>query len=371
MNIEHFKEFSTVREVRFTKGENIVTLGADSEDGMYIIQQGQAEVLNDRNERVNLLGEGDIIGELGLINDDKRGATVRALCSVICSNISKEEFFSIAEKNRSVYGTFMNMLYQKTATLIREQERIKSELAVATKIQVGCLEKDFSPFHALKDIYVMANVRPAKEVGGDFYDIFLIDESHLCFLVADVSGKGIPAALFMSMAKIHIKNYASLGLALDEVAYRVNNQLCYKNDEGMFVTAFLCVLDLNTSVLTYVNAGHTPPYLMKKDGLFERMQMKANLVFGMMEDITYQQQSIRLDSGDVLYLYTDGVTEAINKREELFSEQRLMKALNENISHIDKSDLFLKKIYDSVDQFAEGVSQVDDITMLCLSRKEK
>ena len=112
-------------------------------------------------------------------------------------------------------------------------------------------------------MYITADMRPAKEVGGDFYDVFMVDDTHLCFAIADVSGKGVPAALFMSMAKIHIKNYASLGLPLDEVAFRVNNQLCYKNEEGMFVTAFICVLNLETNEMKFINAGHNPPFLMK------------------------------------------------------------------------------------------------------------
>jgi len=358
-----------MEEVHFADGEDIVVYGAEPEDGMYIILEGKTDVLNDKGERVNLLSKGDFIGELGLINDDKRGATVRAVGDVVCANISKALFFEIAEKNRKIYGMFMNMLYRKTEKLVTEQERIKSELAIATKIQVGSLENDFSSFNSLKDVYVTAHMCPAKEVGGDFYDVFVIDDSHICFLIADVSGKGVPAALFMSMAKIHIKNYASLGLPLAEVAFRVNNQLCYKNEEGMFVTAFICVLDLESDEVKFINAGHNPPFLMKDGGAFEMMKPKANLVFGMMEDIPYKEQSIKLEKGDVIYLYTDGMTEALNAQEELYGEKRLEEALNRYCSRIDRSDAFMKCLYDDVNAFAEGVSQADDITMLCLSRK--
>ena len=336
---------------------------------MYIILEGTTIVLNDRGEHINLLGKGDFIGELGLINDDKRGATVRAVGTVVCANISKQLFFEIAEKNRKIYGTFMNMLYRKTEKLVTEQERIKSELAIATKIQVGSLENDFTAFNQLKDVYVTANMCPAKEVGGDFYDVFLVDESHICFVIADVSGKGVPAALFMSMAKIHIKNYASLGLPLSEVGFRVNNQLCYKNEEGMFVTAFICVLDLDTNEMKFINAGHNPPFLMKKDGDFKMMKPKANLVFGMMEDMPYKDQSIMLESGDVIYLYTDGMTEALNNKDELFGEERLEEILNRYKDEIDYSDRFMNHMYDEVNAFSQGVSQADDITMLCLSSK--
>jgi len=358
-----------MQEIVFEKGQDIVTYGADSEDGMYIILDGNTDVLNDRGECVNRLGKGDFIGELGLINDDKRGATVRATNRVVCANISKALFFEIANRNRKIYGTFMNMLYRKTEKLVTEQERIKSELAIATKIQVGCLENDFTPFNRLENVYVMAHMCPAKEVGGDFYDVFMIDETHFCFVIADVSGKGVPAALFMSMAKIHIKNYASLGLPLDEVAFRVNNQLCYKNEEGMFVTAFICVLNVETDEMQFINAGHNPPFLMKNGETFTMMKPKANLVFGMMEDIPYAVQSIQLSKGDVIYLYTDGMTEALSASEELYGEERLKEALNRHSSKIDRTDVFMMHLYDEVNAFAEGVSQADDITMLCVSRK--
>lgn len=358
-----------MQEVVFEAGEDIVTYGAEPEDGMYIITEGHTDVLNGQGEFVNKLGKGDFIGELGLINDDKRGATVRATNRVVCANISKELFFEVANRNKKIYGMFMNMLYRKTEKLVAEQERIKSELAIATKIQVGCLENDFSSFNELKDVYITADMRPAKEVGGDFYDVFMVDDTHLCFAIADVSGKGVPAALFMSMAKIHIKNYASLGLPLDEVAFRVNNQLCYKNEEGMFVTAFICVLNLETNEMKFINAGHNPPFLMKNGEAFVMMKPKANLVFGMMEDIPYQEQSLTLEKGDVIFLYTDGVTEALNAGNELFGEERLEKALNAHSTNIDASNAFMKHIYDEVDAFANGVSQADDITMVCLSRK--
>lgn len=357
-----------MQEVVFEEGEDIVTIGAECEDGMYIITEGHTDVLSAKGECLNKLSKGDFIGELGLINDDRRGATVRATDHVVCANISKTLFFEIANQNKKIYGMFMNMLYRKTEKLVAEQERIKSELAIATKIQVGCLENDFTLFNQKKDVYVTADMCPAKEVGGDFYDVFMIDDDHLCFVIADVSGKGVPAALFMSMAKIHIKNYASLGLSLDEVAFRVNNQLCYKNEEGMFVTAFVCVLDLVTNEMKFINAGHNPPFLMKGGGSFYMMKPKANLVFGMMEDVPYQQQSIFLEKGDVIYLYTDGVTEALNAQDELFGEQRLEDVLNRYRNQIDRSEVFVRRLYEEVETFADGVSQADDITMLCLAR---
>lgn len=356
-------------EVHIKKGDDIVTFGADSDDGMYIILSGKTDVYSNKGELINTLGEGDFIGELGLINDDTRGATVRATTDVICANISRQLFDAAASANRKIYGTFMNMLYTKTTKLVTEQERIKSELAVATQIQTGCLEHDFTEFNKLHDVHITARMRPAKEVGGDFYDIFMIDDSHLCFLIADVSGKGVPAALFMSMAKTHIKNYATLGLPLAEVASRTNNQLCYKNEMGMFVTVFLCVLDLEKNEITFINGGHNRPFIQKGQGAFCMIEAKANLVFGMMENMTYKEQHIMLEKGDSLYLYTDGVTEAMNPKDELLGDAYLEMILNKHRDISADVENFVEHMYDEVDTFADGAMQADDITMVYISRK--
>lgn len=358
-----------MEEVKINKGDDIVTLGATCEDGMYIILSGTTEVLDGKGNLINTLSVGDFIGELGLINDDKRGATVRASSQVVCANISKNLFEEIAGRNRKIYGTFMNMLYTKTTKLVAEQERIKSELAVATKIQAECLENDFSEFNRLKDIKLKAAMRPAKEVGGDFYDMFMIDENHMCFLIADVSGKGVPAALFMTMAKTHIKNYATLNLPLSEVAERANNQLCYKNESGMFVTSFICVIDLRTDDVTFINAGHNRPFVIDEEGNFSMLPAKPNLALGMMEGIPYREQHFKLPKGGCIYMYTDGVTEALNKEQEFFGDSRLESVLNKHMNEADDVDCFVESMYKEVDDFAGGEMQADDITMVFLSRK--
>lgn len=355
-------------EVKIPAGMDIVTYGHESEDGMYIILEGIADVYSSNNNLINTLSVGDFIGELGLINDDIRAATVRARGDVICANISRKLFDKIAFHNRKVYGTFMNMLYNKTTKLVSEQERIKSELEIAKQIQAGCLENDFTEFNSLRDVKLTARMRPAKDVGGDFYDMFMIDESHLCFLIADVSGKGVPAAMFMSMAKTHIKNYATLGLPLSEVACRVNNQLCYKNQAMMFVTAFICVLDLETSKLTFINAGHNLPFVKHDDGEFDMVKAKANLVLGMMEDVPYKEQYMDLKKGDCIYMYTDGVTEALNPKQELLGDAYLKNMLNRYAQKASDVDVFVDKMYEEVDAFADGEMQADDITMVYLCR---
>lgn len=357
-------------ELVIPKGRDIVTCGAGSEDGMYIILSGKADVFSSDGTRINRLGAGDFVGELGLINDDNRAATVRASSDVRCANISKRLFEDIASRNRKIYGSFMNMLYTKTTKLVTEQERIKSELSIATKIQADCLENDFTAFNRLTAVNLTAHMKPAKEVGGDFYDVFMIDQDHLCFLIADVSGKGVPAALFMTMAKTHIKNFATVGLPLAEVAARANNQLCYKNESGMFVTAFICVLDVRSGEVQFVNAGHNCPFVQKQDGAFEMFRTKANLVFGLMEDVPYREQTLTLNPGDSIYLYTDGVTEALNPAQELFGDDRLYEILNRHRAQAGEPETFVQAIYREVQAFADGEPQADDITMLYVTRKE-
>lgn len=357
-------------ELVIPKGRDIVTCGAGSEDGMYIILSGKADVFSSDGTRINRLGAGDFVGELGLINDDNRAATVRASSDVRCANISKRLFEDIASRNRKIYGSFMNMLYTKTTKLVTEQERIKSELSIATKIQADCLENDFTAFNRLTAVNLTAHMKPAKEVGGDFYDVFMIDQDHLCFLIADVSGKGVPAALFMTMAKTHIKNFATVGLPLAEVAARANNQLCYKNESGMFVTAFICVLDVRSGEVQFVNAGHNCPFVQKQDGAFEMFRAKANLVFGLMEDVPYREQTLTLNPGDSIYLYTDGVTEALNPAQELFGDDRLYEILNRHRAQAGEPETFVQAIYREVQAFADGEPQADDITMLYMTRKE-
>lgn len=357
-------------ELEIPKGRDIVTCGAGSEDGMYIILSGKADVFSSDGTRINRLGAGDFVGELGLINDDNRAATVRASSDVRCANISKRLFEDIASRNRKIYGSFMNMLYTKTTKLVTEQERIKSELSIATKIQADCLENDFTAFNRLTAVNLTAHMKPAKEVGGDFYDVFMIDQDHLCFLIADVSGKGVPAALFMTMAKTHIKNFATVGLPLAEVAVRANNQLCYKNESGMFVTAFICVLDVRSGEVQFVNAGHNCPFVQKQDGAFEMFRAKANLVFGLMEDVPYREQTLTLNPGDSIYLYTDGVTEALNPAQELLGDDRLYEILNRHRAQAGEPETFVQAIYREVQAFADGEPQADDITMLYVTRKE-
>ena len=248
-----------------------------------------------------------------------------------------------------------------------EKERISAELNVAKQIQADFLPSIFPAFPERDEFAIFATMEPAKEVGGDFYDFFMVDDDHLAFLVADVSGKGVPAALFMVIAKTLIKNHTQKGEKPSDVFEQVNNQLCENNKEGMFVTAWMGILELSTNTLTYVNAGHVPPLLRKNGESYSYLHCASGFVLAGLEGMPYQQDSIQLEKGDSIYLYSDGATDAINPKEELFGEERLEQSIN---MHKDKTpEEILKSIKMDIDTFVGEADQFDDITMLCLQYK--
>jgi len=244
-----------------------------------------------------------------------------------------------------------------------EKQQIASELSVATHIQTSMLPCIFPAFPERTEFDIYATMNPAKEVGGDFYDFFLVDNDHLAVVMADVSGKGVPAALFMVIAKTLIKDHAQQGTQPEEVFTEVNRLLCEANDEGMFVTAWMGVLELSTGHLAYVNAGHNPP-LLRRGGNYEFLRTRSGFVLAGMEGMRYRPASLELAPGDALYLYTDGVTEAANENKQLYGDQRLCEVLN---AHADSDpETLLKTVKDDVDAFVGTAPQFDDITMLGL-----
>ena len=245
-----------------------------------------------------------------------------------------------------------------------EKERIGAELNVATQIQADMLPRIFPAFPERQEFEVYATMNPAKEVGGDFYDFFLVDDDHLAVVIADVSGKGVPAALFMVIAKTLIKNHAQNRETPGEVFTQTNAQLCEGNDAGLFVTAWMGVLEISTGKFVYVNAGHNPPLLKRAGGQYEWLKSRPGFVLAGMEGIRYRENTLELMPGDTLYLYTDGVTEATSSAQELYGEERLQAALNE-ASELPVSQL-LPRIKNCIDTFVGDAEQFDDITMLGL-----
>ena len=249
-----------------------------------------------------------------------------------------------------------------------EKERIGAELDVANQIQADMLPCIFPAFPGRADLDIYASMNPAKEVGGDFYDFFLIDERRLALVMADVSGKGVPAALFMVIAKTLIKNQAMTGEPAEEVLAHVNNQLCEGNREGFFVTAWLGIFDTQTGDLDYANAGHNPPVVIRKDGRMEWLRGVSGLVLAAMEGMSYDPMQTTLLRGERLYLYTDGVTEAINTQEELFGEERLLAALSGSVG-LDVCESICTVLME-LNEFVGDADQFDDITMLEFEYRE-
>ena len=250
-----------------------------------------------------------------------------------------------------------------------EKERIGAELNVATQIQADMLPRIFPAFPERKEFDIYATMNPAKEVGGDFYDFFLVDDDHLAVVIADVSGKGVPAALFMVIAKTLIKNHAQNKDTPGSVFTQTNAQLCEGNDAGLFVTAWMGVLEISTGSFIYVNAGHNPPLLKRAGGAYEWLKSRPGFVLAGMEGVRYRENSLQLEPGDCLYLYTDGVTEATSGAQELFGEERLQHTLNE--SKDLPVDQLLPKVKQAIDTFVGEAEQFDDITMLGLEYREK
>ena len=249
-----------------------------------------------------------------------------------------------------------------------EKERIGAELDIATHIQSSMLPCIFPAFPERKEFDVYASMNPAKEVGGDFYDFFMVDEGHLAIVMADVSGKGVPAALFMVIGKTLIKDHTQPGVSLGEVFSEVNNLLCASNSEGMFITAFEGVLDLATGEFRYVNAGHEAPFL-HREGSFQAYKIKPGFVLAGMEDMQYREGVLTLEPGDKIFQYTDGVTEATNAHNELYGKERLDAVLNRNGER--RPDEIIDAVKKDVDSFVGDAPQFDDITMLCLEYKAR
>ena len=249
-------------------------------------------------------------------------------------------------------------------SMISELDRLDKELALAADIQLNSLPMNFPPFPEHTEFDLFASMTPAKEVGGDFYDFFLVDNDHLAMVIADVSGKGIPAALFMMVSKTLIKNQLMTGCDPAAALERVNLQLCERNSSRMFVTVWLAVLEISTGKGLAVNAGHENPGLRRAGGDFELLKYKHNMFIGVSKKAKYQNREFELAPGDSVFVYTDGVPEATTASGEMFGEERLTETLNRNPDA--EPEELIRRVHGAVDAFAGGAPQFDDITMLCL-----
>lgn len=241
---------------------------------------------------------------------------------------------------------------------------IQHDLSVAREIQQAILPKTFPPFPERKDFDIFASMTAAKEVGGDFYDFFLIDKERLGFVIADVSGKGIPAAIFMAVSRTLLKATALKGINPGECLQYVNNLLCLESVSSMFVTLFYGILNTVTGEVEYANGGHNPPYLLTSDGKLSELEKTGGIALGILEDMKFNTNTIQLKPNDAIFLFTDGVTEAFNVEDQLYSEERLEKLLN-SLSRESVTEI-ANKIVADVHEYSTNVQQSDDITVLVL-----
>ena len=273
--------------------------------------------------------------------------------------ILAESFATLSKRTRN----YIAQITEITA----EKERIGTELALATRIQADMLPNIFPAFPERPDFDIYATMTPAKEVGGDFYDFFLIDDTHLGLVMADVSGKGVPAALFMMISKILVQNYAMTGRSPAEVLRSVNEQICSNNREEMFVTVWFGILDTATGKITAANAGHEYPVIMQTGSRSQLIKDKHGFVIGGMEGIRYREYELTLTPGSKLFLYTDGVPEATNDQNEMFGTERMLAAMDEDPNASPEE--ILHNVRRAVDRFVQDAEQFDDLTMLCLEYK--
>ena len=285
---------------------------------------------------------------------------------VIQSYIYGIQFIIVATVGAAVYMFLViireqNERYEKQRM---ESSRLETELAMASSIQSDMLPNIFPPFPELEEFDIFASMDPAKEVGGDFYDYFFVDDTHLGMVMADVSGKGVPAALFMMVSKIVIQQYAMQRLSPKAALEAANRIICANNREEMFVTVWLGVLDIESGTLTAANAGHEYPVIGRAGEGFSLLKDKHGLVIGAFESSKYREYEIKLEAGDAVFLYTDGVPEATNAKEELYGAKRMLDALN--LSPSAAPETLLKTLREDVDAFVGSAPQFDDMTMLCL-----
>jgi sigma-B regulation protein RsbU (phosphoserine phosphatase) len=241
-------------------------------------------------------------------------------------------------------------------------ERMETELNIARNIQMSMVPLIFPAFPERDEFTVFAVLEPAREVGGDFYDFFFIDENRFCFCIGDVSGKGVPSALFMAVAKTLIKSRASDGHSTASIVTHVNDELSADNKENMFVTLFIAIVNILSGDVLYTNAGHNPPYIRRRNGKLFSLDECHGPFIGAMEGMVYGENSVKMEPSDICLLYTDGVTEAMDADNNMYSDERLLKLLE--TMEADTVENVVKEIVASVETFEDGVAQTDDVTVL-------
>lgn len=355
---------SMTRET-YNKGDVLFKAG-DRADKMYYVARGSLKL----PEIGKVVREGEVIGEMGILSPF-HARTASAVCEeeLEAYTISKEDVIRLFNRDSALAFQLVHLCIKRFIENLRAEteakERIQSELRIARDIQASMLPRVFPPFPDRTEFDIFAVMEPAKEVGGDFYDFFLVDDRHLCVMIGDVSGKGVPAALFMAICKTLLKSEALRGLSPGDILALVNRTLIPENEAMMFVTVFLLILDMKTGEIRYSNGGHPPPLISAGPGRFELLDGPTGTVLGAVDGIPYATTTRILKPGDIVFLFTDGMSEAMNADQELFSDARLKNRLCEGTGKC-AADL-IRYMRVAVEAFADGTPPSDDITMVALA----
>jgi len=353
------------------KEGTIIFNKGDKADKMYYIKKGALKV----KEINKIVEEGNVIGEMGIFSPaKKRTASAECVRELEVYTITHKDIVKLYYKSPILVFKIMQLTTKRfidnSTDMIKSKEKMESELKIAKTIQANMLPCSFPAFPDRKDFEIFATMEPAKDIGGDLYDFFLINENKLCILVGDVSGKGVPAALFMMITKVLLKHEGMQESKPCQVLSRVNNMIVEENPECLFVTVFLAMIDLETGEMEYASAGHNPPLIYKKEeDQFNYLEMNKSFVLGAFSGYRYKTEKLKMEKGDMIFVYSDGITEAMNPEDKLYSEERLKNELN-NIKHNSVTDI-VTNIRESVRDYAQEAPQSDDITMLCFKYNGK
>lgn len=290
----------------------------------------------------------------------------------IAHKISKGENIEIKLEKPEEFAQLASTFDKMTSdikSITKERAKINSELSIAKQIQASSLPSIFPPFPDKKEFDIYAIMEPAREVGGDFYDFFFIDETRFMFLIADVSGKGVPAALFMMTVKTLINNLSQFGYTPKQLIENINKKICEINKQGFFVTMLSGIVNIETGETSIINCGHNPPLIKRRNENYEYLKLNSNMVLGIFEDAEFEIYETTLNSGDIIYTYTDGVTEASNSNDKMFGEQRLYDCLN-NINETDAVKI-AQGVRASIQEYIDSAPQSDDITMVIFKYEGK
>jgi serine phosphatase RsbU (regulator of sigma subunit)/HAMP domain-containing protein len=353
-----------MEEETYRAGDTLFRKG-DRSDKLYYIHEGWV-TLPEIGKRVS---PGHVLGEMGVFRPS-RERSLSAVCEtdLRLASITHERLFDLYSRDAKVGFHLIQMITQRYLDSLREEtrerERMESELRIAREIQTSTLPSRFPAFPDRSEFDVHATMEPAKDVGGDLYDFFLIDPERFCFLIGDVAGKGVPAALFMMTTKMLLKAALQSRAALGDALQEVNRIIASENSSSMFITLFCAILNTRTGEVEYGNAGHNPPLHASKGAPFRYLKPRPNFVLGGMEEISFACERMRLAPGDTLFLYTDGVTEAMNGRGTLYSESRLSQILSSLGVH--SLQAMIEGVRRDVRLFAAGEAPSDDLTMLAV-----